>query len=133
MNRGLRKQLLILGIGFAIAAGVCVSQGLLRSQSAADAFRHLSDGFFVAGFLLLGAGGLVWTYSNGVMDGLGFSTKTLLSLKWKTFGDYREGFAEYRKRREAKNGSPRPYLLAGGLYMAAALLLLLGYYLLPPS
>ncbi len=124
-----KKLYILLGTGFVIAAVVSVTQGLFSSPSAADALRHLCDGCFVAALLLLGSGGLVWTYSGGVLDGLGFSTKTLLSLKWKAFGDYKESFQEYRQRRELKNGSPRPYLVAGGCWLLVSVLLFLAYTL----
>ena len=123
-----RKKLLTVAlIGFAIALVVVFTQGILHVSGAADRLRIACDGCFVAGALLLGVGGLVWGHAGGVTDGLGFSVKTLLSLKWSAFGDYKEGFAEYRKRREAKNGDPKPYLLVGGAYFAVSLLLLLAY------
>lgn len=124
-----KKLLIVAAIGLAIVLLVVFTQGILRSSGAADVLRILCDGCFVAGALLLGVGGLVWGHAGGVTDGLGFSVKTLLSLKWSAFGDYKEGFAEYRKRREAKNGDPKPYLLAGGAYFVVSLLLFLGYTL----
>ena len=129
MNLNRKKLLILAGVGLALVLLVIFTQGIVRSAGLKDVLRHLCDGFFVAGALLLGTGGLVWGHAGGVTDGLGFSVKTLLSLKWSAFGDYKEGFAEYRKRREAKNGDPKPYLLAGGAYFVVSLLLFLGYTL----
>ena len=129
MTPGRKKLLIAAGVGLAIALLVIFTGGILRASGLTDRLRILCDGCFVAGALLLGVGGLVWGHAGGVTDGLGFSVKTLLSLKWSAFGDYKEGFAEYRKRREAKNGDPKPYLLAGGVYFALALILFLAYSL----
>ena len=123
-----RKKLLILAcIGLGLVLLVIFTQGITRSAGAKDVLRHLCDGFFVAGALLLGTGGLVWGHAGGVTDGLGFSMKTFLSLKWKRVGDYKESFADYRARREARSGDPKPYLLVGGGYLILALLLFAGY------
>ena len=123
-----RKKLLTVAlIGFAIALVVVFTQGILRVSGAADRLRIACDGCFVAGALLLGVGGLVWGHAGGVTDGLGFSMKTFLSLKWKRVGDYKESFSDYRARREARSGDPKPYLLVGGGYLLLALLFFAGY------
>ena len=123
-----RKKLLILAcIGLGLVLRVIFTQGIVRSAGLKDVLRHLCDGFFVAGALLLGAGGLVWGHAGGVTDGLRFSMKTFLSLKWKRVGDYKESFSDYRARREARSGDPKPYLLVGGGYFLIALLLFAGY------
>ena len=129
MNLNRKKLLILAGVGLALVLLVIFTQGIVRSAGLKDVLRHLCDGFFVAGALLLGAGGLVWGHAGGVTDGLGFSMKTFLSLKWKRVGDYKESFADYRARRETRSGDPKPYLLVGSGYFLLALLLFAGYSL----
>ena len=127
MNLPRKKLLILVCVGLAIVLLVIFTQGITRAAGMKDILRCLCDGFFVAGALLLGAGGLVWGHAGGVTDGLGFSMKTFLSLKWKRVGDYKESFSDYRARREARSGDPKPYLLVGGGYFLLALLLFAGY------
>ena len=125
MNR--KKLLILAGIGLGLVLLVIFTQGIVRSEGMKDVLRHLCDGFFVAGALLLGVGGLVWSHAGGVTDGLGYSAKTLLSLKWKHKSEEQETFADYRARRQAKNGDPKPYFLIGGVFFVIALLLYAAY------
>ena len=127
MNLPRKKLLILAGIGLGIVLLVIFTQGIPRSAGIKDVLRLLCDGVFVAGALLLGTGGLVWGHAGGVTDGLGFSMKTFLSLKWKRVGDYKESFSDYRARREARSGDPKPYLIIGGGYFLLALLLFAAY------
>ena len=127
MNLPRKKLLILAGVGLALVLLVIFTQGITRAAGIKDVLRLLCDGFFVAGALLLGTGGLVWGHAGGVTDGLGFSMKTFLSLKWKRVGDYKESFSDYRARREARCGDPKPYFLIGGGYFLLALLLFAAY------
>lgn len=130
MDAQKRKLLICLGSGLLAALLLAVLRGLFRADSPVSALLLLCDGFFVAGAVLLGIGGLVWTHAGGVTDGLGFSMKTFWSLKWRAAGDYRESFEEYRKRREARSGSPRPWLISGGILFGTAVILYALWYLI---
>jgi hypothetical protein len=127
MTKHTKELLIYVGVGLLAAVGSAWLRGLFVSSDTKTALRLLCDGAFLSGALLLALSGLTWTRNGGVFDGLGYSMKSFLSLKWPFFGDWKEKFAEYRTRREAKNASPIPSLIVGGCYLAAATVLLIVY------
>ncbi|MDO5400599.1 MAG: DUF3899 domain-containing protein [Eubacteriales bacterium] len=120
MDRPLWKLLLELAFGLVMALIVWTIQGLFTAQSAAEAVMYLCDGFFAAGALQLGWGGLRWTYNGGVMDGLGFTLKLGLARIRRSYEQDRFTFAQYRADRESKAKSPKYLLLSGLVYLALA-------------
>lgn len=124
---GYLKYLIHAGIGLALALVVASLRGLFQAENAAMVLFALSDGFFVAGALLLGFGGLRWTYNGGVMDGLGFAWKTFLARLRRDYEKNRVTFAQYRQEREQKYATPKWLLLTGLTHLAIAALLLAVY------
>ena len=124
------KFLVDLGVATVLAVLVWVLEGLFRVETALDAFRILSDGFFVAGAMFLAMGGMTWTKNGGVMDGLGFTFKTVFARIRSDYETSRMTFAEYREEREKKASSPKPMLLAGLIHLALAGAMFLVYLLL---
>lgn len=110
------------GLGLVLALIISVARGVFHPESASAAFMALSDGFFVSGALLLGGGGLQWTYNGGVLDGLTFTFRLAVARMRRDFDDNHFTFAEHRQEREAKASSPRSLLLAGLVHMAIALI-----------
>lgn len=127
MNSPIGKVLFSTGFGLIIAIVIWLTTGLLDASGTADFLRILSDGFFVAAALLLGYGGLIWTYNGGVFDGIGFSFKTLIDRMRRDYDDRRQTFMEYRENREAKASSPMYVLLGGLIHLALAVIVLLIY------
>lgn len=127
MSEFQKKLLFNSVLGLIIAAAVVSFGGLFQAESARDVFRILSDGFFVAAAMLLGMGGLVWTYNGGVLDGLGYSVKTLFSRMTRDFEKNKVSFAEYREQREKKASSPKAMLVVGAILMVIAVIFLLVY------
>lgn len=127
MGDTIKKVLIRTAAGFVIAFLVWYVTGLFQAEGLKDILRILSDGFFVAAALLLGSGGLVWTYNGGVMDGLGFSFKTLLDRMRGDYHERRQTFMEYRENREAKASSPKYLLLSGLVHLVLAILAVLVY------
>ena len=122
-----KKYLVDLGIGAVLVVSLCSFFGLFGAENASDAFRVLSDGFFVAGFLFLCLGGLTFTRNGGVMDGLSFTFKTAFARIRSDFETARMTFAEYREERERKASSPLPSVLAGLTYLVLAVVFLVVY------
>lgn len=121
------KFLVDLGIATVVAVLVWVLEDLFHAETSQDTFRILSDGFFVAGAMFLAMGGMTWTKNGGVMDGLGFTFKTVLARIRSDYETSRMTFAEYREEREKKASSPVPMVLAGLVHIVLAAVTLLIY------
>ena len=121
------KFLVDLGIATVVAVLVWVLEDLFHAETLQDTFRILSDGFFVAGAIFLAMGGMTWTKNGGVMDGLGFTFKTVLARIRSDYETSRMTFAEYREEREKKASSPVPMVLAGLVHIVLAAVTLLIY------
>ena len=121
------KFLVDLGIATVVAVLVWVLEDLFHAETPQDTFPILSDGFFVAGAMFLAMGGMTWTKNGGVMDGLGFTFKTVLARIRSDYETSRMTFAEYREEREKKASSPVPMVLAGLVHIVLAAVTLLIY------
>lgn len=120
MRSGTRKLLIDAAVGLVIALAVASLQGVWTAQGASDALRCVCDGLFVAGALLLAAGGLQWTYNGGVFDGLTFAFKTGFARIRRDFEKSHMRFADYQQQREGKASSPKYLLLSGLIYLGLA-------------
>lgn len=127
MRTGIRKFLIDAAVGLVIAIGVTSLQGVWTAQTASDVLRCVSDGLFVAGALLIAAGGLQWTYNGGAFDGLTFAFKTGVARIRRDFEKSHMHFSEYQQQREAKASSPRYLLLSGACYFALAVIAFAAY------
>ena len=127
MNETLKKFLIDLGIGLAVAAVISFLMGVSSGEEMADILRILSDAFFVAAAIFLVTGGLTFTVNGGVMDGLGFATKTGIARIKRDFETSKQSFAQYREERESKAKSPAASLLAGAVLLVIAMILLMVY------
>ena len=123
MSDSIKKFLIDTGIGFVLAALICLSQGLFRATAPVDTFRILCDGFFAAGALLLFLGLLQWTKNGGVMDGLGFAFKTGFARIKRDFETAKLTFADYQRSRAQKATTPKYLLLAGLTHLVIAIAL----------
>lgn len=123
-----RKNLLIdLGLGVCVAIGTAFLLDVFHAETKRDLFRLLSDCFFLPGALFLAYSGLTFTKNGGVWDGLGFTFKLMIDRIRSDFDNNRITFAEYREKREEKNSSPVPALVAGLVYVALAVVFLVLY------
>lgn len=107
------KWLISFGIGLVIAMAVIVSRGtfsdgLLKK----DVIRYCSDGFFISGILLAGAGILVFCSRNGTFDMLTYGVKTAVHT-WFHTGN-KESFYDY-KQRLGEKVTPCAFLIIPGL------------------
>lgn len=120
MERPWLKFMVDAALGLILAFIASAIQGLFRAESAQAVMMSLSDGFFVAGAMLLGGGGLQWTYNGGAMDGLTYTIRLGVARLRRDFDEHHFTFAQHREEREAKASSPKSLLLAGLLYLTIA-------------
>ncbi|MBE5781743.1 MAG: DUF3899 domain-containing protein [Clostridiales bacterium] len=120
-------------VGLVIAVPVALLQGFSFGQAAYLNARYLSDGFFVAGMLIAGIGGMVWISSTGFFDifSYGFHSILVLFSSLKNPKDH-EKYYDYKTMREEKRGKPLYFLvIVGVLFLLLAVGCLALYYNLP--
>ena len=125
-----RSFWIALGVGAVIALAVA----LLNRSSEAGPLRLICDGCFVAGILVGGAGCLMLAGNEGVFDIFGFGVSFVLNLHWSGLFHMpeerrRESYADYKARKRSSPSAPGGVLLAGGIYLLLAAVLLAAYYL----
>ncbi len=119
-----------LGVGAAVALAVV----LMNRASGSSALRLACDGCFAAGVLVGGVGCLMLAGNEGVFDIFGFGVSLVLNLHWGGIFHMseerrRESYADYKARKRANPSAPGGLLLAGGIYLLLAGILLLIYSL----
>lgn len=131
MKKPLKDYLLSLAIGLAIAILV-----FFVAKKEGQLLSRLCDSCFAAAALLLGAAG-VWQGSNsGMFHIFNFGIRSVFYTAWpvadkRTPEEQRETYGDYVHRRQSrKMKSPKGTCLAGLTWLAAAAVLLIGYYLL---
>lgn len=123
-----KKLLVCFAIGAVIALALLLAKGVFESQDAKETVRIVCDAFFASGAILLVVGSLVWTFDNGVTDGLTYSARTMLNLRKKDYeGNGRESYSAYRERKHRNKGTVKEYLISGGAYFIVSVVLLLVY------
>lgn len=123
-----RKLLVCFAVGAVIALALLLSNGVFDPHEAKDTVRIVCDAFFAAGAILLVAGALIWTFDNGITDGITYSVRTMFNLRKKDYeGSGRESYSEYRERKHKNKGTVKEYLLSGGAYFIVSVALLLVY------
>ncbi len=123
-----RSFYIALAVGAAIALAVC----LLNRSSGSSFLRLACDGCFAAGVLVGGAGCLMLAGNEGVFDIFGFGISFVLNTHWSGIFHMpeerrRESYADYKARKREKPSAPGGVLLAGGIYLLLAALLLVFY------
>ena len=123
-----RSFRIALGVGAAIALAVV----LLNRSAGNGPLRLLCDGCFVAGILVGGTGCLMLAANEGMFDIFGYGISFVLNLHWSGIFRMseerrRESYADYKQRRHASPAKPGGVLLAGGIYLLLAAVLLVIY------
>lgn len=125
-----RKLVVLLIISAALFTGAVFLRGVLKAEGAADVLRCFSDAAFVAGVVMLVAGGLMWTADQGVADGLGYGASLIFRKRGRNFEENRESYSEYKERKHTKKIRVAEFIICGGVFIALALALLIPYELL---
>lgn len=123
-----KKLLVCFAVGAVIALALMLAKGVFDTQDAKDTARIVCDAFFAAGAILLVAGALVWTFDNGITDGLTYSARTMLNLRKKDYEtNERESYSSYRERKHKNKGTVKEFLISGGAYFIVSVALLVVY------
>lgn len=123
-----KKLLVCFAVGAVIALALLLAKGVFDTQDAKDTARIVCDAFFAAGAILLVAGALVWTFDNGITDGLTYSARTMLNLRKKDYEtNERESYSSYRERKHKNKGTVKEFLISGGAYFIVSVALLVVY------
>lgn len=123
-----KKLLVCFAVGAVIALALLLAKGVFDTQDAKDTARIVCDAFFAAGAILLVAGALVWTFDNGITDGLTYSARTMLNLRKRDYEtNERESYSAYRERKHKNKGTVKEFLISGGVYLVVSVVLLLVY------
>ncbi len=123
-----RKLLVCFAVGAVIAIALLLVNGVFDPHEAKDTVRIVCDAFFAAGAILLVAGALIWTFDNGITDGITYSVRTMFNLRKKDYeGSGRESYSAYRERKHRNKGTVKEYLISGGAYFVVSVALLLVY------
>ncbi len=132
MKKRILTILFALIAEIAIIIAVCAIQGVFsKSLPKQELIRFICDGFFVAGVVYVGFGGLVLASGKGVFDGIGYSVSTWFrsftgnKRDWRrteTYYDYVERKAEKKKGRKVNQ-----FFIFGGITLIVAVILYLVY------
>ena len=126
MSDRVREFLILLAIGAAIAAAV-FALNLSRDYGA---LRSLCDGLFVAAVLLLGVGGIKTARNKGTFDVAGFGLRHVVDMSVPVLRrEEKEDLQQYRERKALERKSSAGLLLAGGVYLAMSVIVLVIYEL----
>ena len=121
-----RKKILInLIIGLVVAVAVFI----FRRDREFPLIHLLCDCCFTAGVLLLGMGGLKLARNAGTFDIAiyGIDSALRITLPWVMKEKKDEDFVAYKERKLEERKPAGDMLIAGGIYMALALILLVIY------
>ena len=126
MSDKVRELLIYLAIGAAISMAV-LALNLSREYGM---LRSLCDGFFTAAVLLLGIGGIKAARNKGAFDVSGFGLRHVVDMAVPAFRrEEKEDLQQYRERKALERKSSAGLLLAGGVYLALAVIALVVYEL----
>lgn len=83
MNKKLKETLVLTSISLILVLIVLFIKGF-------NEIRNYSDAFFVAGFIMLSIGGLVWVGNNGGFDSFSYSASYITgrATKYDGYHDY---------------------------------------------
>lgn len=125
MSKNRKKILINLNIGLVVAVAVF----FFRRDSGFPVIHQLCDCCFVAGVLLLGMGGLQVARNAGTFDIMvyGLDSALRMTFPWIMKEKKDADFVAYKERKQEERKPATELLIAGGIYMALAVLLLIIY------
>lgn len=125
MSYKLKRVLVTLVFGLVIAVAVIGG----RWNPEGNILHQLCDGFFVAGVLLLGMGGLKVARNAGTFDMMvyGMDAALRITLPWVMKEKKDADFVAYKERKQEERKPAYDLLIAGGIHMALAMIFLVLY------
>lgn len=127
-QRSLAAYAAAWGAGMLIFAGICISRGIFR-QETADAVKTLSDASLVPAVLLCGLGGLIFASNYGAFRIFAFSGKALFSHifgRRHFFERYRD-YYEYDLEKRGEKAQAGFILAPGGMFLLLAIVFCVVY------
>ena len=124
-----RNYLICATLILVIAFLVSWQKGLFSASEAREAFRILSDSFFVPGILFMGCGLLGFASSKGTYDMVGFGFGRMMrnfvpGMDKQKYDD----FYKYKQRRDEDGRNWKPHLVISGAVAFGLALIFTGLY-----
>lgn len=121
--------------GIFIGLSILVVLLLTNPQNTDSIVWRLCDGFFVAGVMVMGFGGLMHARNKGTFDMMEYSVSSVFRLRFPgaSIGRAREDeedFVAFRDRKAKARRSSAGFLLSGGIYMILAVIFMALYYII---
>ena len=117
-------------VGLGIALAVMALRGGFDAASREAFLVALCDALFVAGALLSGTALLIWASGEGAFNAISYGTRKVIDQvrreenRNKTAKTYYDFVAERQGR---KKDFPTPLMIVGGIFLAAAVVVLVLY------
>lgn len=124
------KYAVTFAIGLLLSLGIFLLKDLFSQTEPIMIFSILSDGFFITGALLIGAGLIVLCTNQGLFDGLTYAFYTLfVTHNWsRTKLEDKKSYVEYREdKAEKRGGTPLYLIIVGAVFLTAAIVMLMLY------
>lgn len=116
-----RKYLITLLAGFALAAWIAYSHGVLDQTAAIKVYHILCDAFFVVGVVITSAGLLIFSTNEGTFDMIAYGIQTFASFFKRDMSRKYETFYDYRASRADKKVSFGFLVICGLIFLAISL------------
>ena len=132
-----KQNLITVAAALVVAIGILFAiigtRGIFESPTKEETLRYLTDGFGIAGGMIVGIGLLVWVSTKGIFDGIGYGISSMINMRWtgnKMDWHKKETFSEYRDRKAEKRKSTIwiPIVAVGGAFILISLAILGAYY-----
>lgn len=109
------RFVITFGAGLVAAFLLMLLRGAFSAETKSDAFRLVSDGFSVAGVILLCVGALIFTSNMGTFTMLSYSVSLWGKLFRKDLSAENRSYYEYRKRKLAKKSPVMHFIISGAV------------------
>ncbi len=116
--RNIKKYLITLGIGFAMALLIANSKDIFSQTELAKIFHILTDSFSVPAVLITGMGGLVYVSNEGAFDALAYGLTSFFDMFRKEKKNQFSSFHDYKESKADKKLGFGFLLICGLIFMA---------------
>ena len=127
MKKSLKRSLITLAVETLVVFIILFYKDVFSQTEAVKVYHILVDAFFVAGFITVGVGLLIFTTNEGVFDGLTFAVGAFVNIfrknptrKYSSLYDYRE----QKGRQRVEFGF---MLICGAIFLFVSLIMLILY------
>lgn len=125
------KYLVTILIGLIVVGAVLLVRDVFSSETAAEAFLHLTDAFFISGVLITSAGALVFTSNHGAWDMLAYGVSSFMDLFRKREKKKYDSFYDYKESKSDKKFSFGFLLICGAVFLIVSMIMLYCHYQAP--